>query len=198
MADDKATASSSDFHPTQVKGRSCAGCTMCCKLLKVEALDKPRQIWCKHCQIGSWCKIYDTRPLACRQFYCGYLINAPLGEHWKPTSSKMVLDYEADANRIVVHVDSSRPGAWREEPFYAEIKRWAATAAKNRGQVLVWQGREAIVVLPNSEKNLGPVRHDQYVVSIERDGPAGPEFEVMILDSDDPQMQALKKGDAKG
>jgi hypothetical protein len=46
-----------------VAGRSCAGCTMCCKLLSVEPLNKPRQQWCSHCDIGVGCEIYVTCPL---------------------------------------------------------------------------------------------------------------------------------------
>ena len=32
-----------------IEGRSCDGCTLCCKLLSVEEIDKPQQHWCEHC-----------------------------------------------------------------------------------------------------------------------------------------------------
>ena len=54
-----------------VPGRDCAGCTMCCKLLRVEELDTPPLSWCPHCSVRTGCSIYDDRPTECRQFYCG-------------------------------------------------------------------------------------------------------------------------------
>lgn len=48
--------------PQLVAGRSCAGCTLCCKLLAVEALAKPRAKWCPHCDSKQGCTIYETRP----------------------------------------------------------------------------------------------------------------------------------------
>jgi hypothetical protein len=178
-----------------VAGRSCQGCTLCCKVLAIAALDKPRATWCTHCDVKAGCRIHGQHPSECQTFYCGYLTNAELGEHWKPTRSKMVLAYEElHAPRLSVHVDPGRPNAWREEPYYAQIKRWAAAAAAKRGQVIVWQGRQTIAVLPDREKDLGEVRPDQFIVTSAKPGALGTVLDVFVVDGDDPIAQSLKAG----
>jgi hypothetical protein len=175
-----------------VTGRSCKGCTLCCKVLAIEALAKPRAVWCGHCNVKTGCRIHGAHPEECRDFYCGYLTNGELDERWNPTRSKMVLAYdELDAPRLSVHVDPARPSAWREEPYYTQIRRWAAAAAAKRGQVIVWQGRSTIAVLPDREKELGEVRPDQFIVMSARQGPRGQVLDVIVVDKDDPMARAL-------
>ena len=182
----------SDDEVQLVSNRSCDGCTLCCKLLSITALGKARQKWCEHCDIGTGCRVYSDRPRECKAFYCGYLLNQEIGEHWKPSKSRMVLDYEADANRIVVHVDKDRSDSWRREPYVSEIKRWAIASAQHAGQVVVWQGLDAVVVLPDGEKNIGRVKDDQIIIIAEKMGLAGPVYDVIVMEKDDPRLQQLK------
>jgi len=178
--------------------RSCEGCTMCCKLLSIDALDKPRLQWCVHCDIGAGCKIYGERPVECRTFNCGYLLEANIGDHWKPANSRMVISLLANANRMVVYVDPDRPDAWRKEPYYSDVKSWARSAVRNQGQVVVSEGRDMIAVMPDGETNLGPVRDDQLIITRRKRGPGGVEVEHIIVDQDDPVLEAmrlLKDGD---
>ena len=60
--------------------------------------------------------------------------------------SRMVLTWESHANRMVVNVDGGRPDAWKKPPYYADIKKWALQAVRNRGQLLVWQGKDVLKV----------------------------------------------------
>ena len=76
-----------------------------------------------------------------------------------------------------MHVDPARPNAWRQEPYYSQIKRWAAAVAQ-RAQVIVWQGRSTIAVLPDRDQDLGEVRPDQYIVTSAKQGPRGTTLEV--------------------
>ena len=179
-----------DGLPQIVPGRSCAGCTMCCKLQRIDELSKPRHEWCRHCDIGKGCKIYDDRPQTCRAFYCGYLLNEWLGLHWQPAKSRMMIT--AEGNRLVIHVDPGRLDAWRKEPFYSEIKRWSVAAARNRGQVVLWQGKDLIAILPDREKHLGPVRDGQVIVTTETREPGGTVLDVRIVDADDPVAAKLR------
>lgn len=168
--------------PTPVPGRSCAGCTLCCKIFAIPELPKPRHEWCAHCEIGQGCKIYDARPQTCRDFFCGYLLMPNLPEHWKPKHSRMVLTWESHANRMVVNVDGGRPDAWKKAPYYAEIKKWALQAVQNRGQLLVWQGKDAVAVLPDRDVFLGPLRQGQAVVVLGQPGPGGTGLSVEVRD----------------
>ena len=99
---------------------------------------------------------------------------------------------EGHANRIAIHVDPGRAGAWRQEPYYSEIKNWAVAASENRGQVIVWQGPNAIAILPDREKNLGPVAEDQLIITSEKASALGVELDVMVVDKDDPILEKLK------
>jgi hypothetical protein len=133
-----------------VPGRGCSGCTMCCKLLSVEELSTPPLSWCPHCITKSGCGIYDDRPTECRQFYCEYLLDARLGDYWKPSRCKMVVVLEDYANALVIHTDPSRPHVWRQEPYWSDIRRWARAAARKGRQVIVWEDDRKIVISPES------------------------------------------------
>lgn len=142
-----------DIVPPLAPGRSCEGCTTCCKLLGIAELKKQPQVWCEHCAVGKGCNIYDSRPDDCRTFYCGWVLDQSLGEKWDPRHSKLVVKFEA--NRIVIHVDKDRRDAWRKEPFHTQIRRWAAQAMAMRGDVVVWEGLDGIRVLPDGEQKIG-------------------------------------------
>lgn len=105
----------------------------------------------------------------------------------------MVLDFEPHANRIVVHVDSGRIDAWKREPYYSEIKKWALGASQNQGQVIVWQGLEAVAVLPGREINLGRVRSDQLIITSEKRTLSGTTFDVMLMERNDPRLAGMRQ-----
>jgi hypothetical protein len=169
-------------------GRSCDGCTMCCKIFGIPELAKPRHKWCAQCEIGVGCRIYADRPPSCREFVCGWLIDPAVPEHWKPTRARMVLTTEDDGRRLVIHLDAGRPDAWRKPPYYAEIKHLAREAARGGRQLILWQGPNAIAILPDREKFLGPVAPGQIIVTTERDRPGGGELDVEVMNADDPAL----------
>jgi hypothetical protein len=175
-----------------VAGRSCGGCTMCCKVLGIKELDKPQFKWCPHCAIGEGCTIYERRPGVCRSFYCGYLLDAALGEHWFPARSKMVVTTNAADNTITIFVDSTRLDAWRREPFFTQIRRWAADINARHGQCIVRQGSDTIVVLPHGAKNLGPVPDGHAIVVVRAPGPAGTVWDALAVPPDDPRLAEAK------
>lgn len=86
--------------------RTCGDCTMCCKLLGVRATvfvrqdtltaplepfpAKPKDEWCQYCNIGSGCRVYDTRPHACRTFECMWLQNETFPPMMRPDRSRSV------------------------------------------------------------------------------------------------------------
>jgi hypothetical protein len=169
-----------------VPGRSCQGCTMCCKLMEIDTLAKPRGDWCPHCNQKQGCTIYAQRPEACRIFHCGYLRIPHLDERWKPAKAKFLINYETRHNRIVIHVDPARPDAWRVEPYYSEIRNWARNAARDQGLVVVWTGHHAVAILPDREKDLGHVRDDQLFLRL-APAAASASYDIIVVDADDPR-----------
>jgi hypothetical protein len=122
------------------------------------------------------------------------MTNDKLGEIWNPAKCRIVLAYEeTQIPTLSVHIDPARAGVWRDEPFYSQLKRWAVAAASSRGQVIVRQGRKAIVVLPDGEKDLGEIGPDQFIVTTETVGPSGTTRDAVAVDADDPWFLALKE-----
>jgi hypothetical protein len=170
---------------------------MCCKLLGIQELSKPRLEWCLHCAGHSRCGIYSRRPVSCATFHCGYLTHPALDDSWKPSRSKLIVTFEPEWNRVVIHVDPARPDAWRKEPYYSAIRRWGQNSARDRSQVIVWQGDLTVAVLPDREKVLGAVRPDQMILTSRREGPAGPAIDVFAVEPDHPMaVELLQRGDA--
>lgn len=171
-----------------VAGRTCDGCTMCCKLLSIDVLEKPRAVWCSHCDKKRGCKIYEDRPVACRSFFCGWRRIADLDERWKPSTAKFLINYEAAHKRIAIHVDPDRFGVWRQEPFYSLIKQWARSAEGEGGSVTVWTGRNVTVVSQREDFDLGALREDQFILPVDRKVPGGTERAYIAVEADDPRL----------
>jgi hypothetical protein len=142
--------------------KTCGDCTLCCKVMAIEALAKPLSSWCPHCKPGRGCQIYADRPAECRTFSCLWLVNDQLGKHWKPNKSKLVLTTSEDG--IEVRCDPGFPDAWRKEPFRSEIHQWAVSGATQDMTVVVIVGQKMILVAPDREFDLGVVRPDERIV----------------------------------
>ena len=95
---------------------------MCCKVMAVEALDKPVGVMCKHA-CGK-CSIYETRPDSCRTYNCLWLVDERVPEEFKPSKTKVVLNAKDGA--IQVSVDRAfniTPNNIERTPLGAWLKR---------------------------------------------------------------------------
>jgi hypothetical protein len=144
--------------------RTCGTCTLCCKLVAVDALGKGPAEWCVHCKPGTGCRIYETRPEECRTFNCVWLMDTRLGPEWKPDRSKLVLITARDGNGIEVRCDPGSPTAWRRAPYYAQVMQWAREAAISQGIVVVYVGKRGTLITPDAEFPLGDVEADDQIV----------------------------------
>lgn len=166
------------FMTAPAPGRECGTCTLCCKVYDVPALEKPAGSWCSHCRPGRGCGIHETRPDHCRAFHCLWMTQTWLGPEWKPERSKLVLTVDPATRHLLVQVDPGAAGAWRRDPFYGQLKRWAAEGARERRQVIVFVNKSATVVLPDRDVALGVLGPGDRIVVRERQTPAGTTFEV--------------------
>lgn len=171
-----------------VPGRDCADCTLCCTILGVPALSKPPGLACHHVKTHVGCQIYDRRPAECAAFHCGYLSEPNLAAHWRPKHSRIVLQIKERGRRIEAHIDPAKPEAWREEPYYSELKAWARLSAPLRRQVIVCIGLdEVIAILPDRDKRIGAVGPDERLICIQHDAPNGVIYDVITVNEDDPR-----------
>lgn len=162
--------------------RGCEDCTLCCKVLGVEELDKPAGRWCRHCDVGKGCTIYEQRPQECRDFRCLFLAVETFPEEWRPNRAHFVLTTDADARRVLLRVDPDRPNAWRFEPYYSYLKRWSAKRlAEDLEPVVVHDLRSITVILPDRDVPLGRPHDDQDLQIEKRMGPAGIRYEARIV-----------------
>jgi len=164
-----------------IAGRSCAGCTLCCKVLPVRELAKPAGTWCQQCEPGAGCRIYAERPLGCRDFFCGWLLNGEVAAHWRPRESRMVLHFQATLNRTVVHVDPSRPDAWRKPPYHAELQVVATKMAERGGYLLVACNEDHTILLARQEFKVGRMLPSEKVAITRRRTSAGVVYDVRII-----------------
>ena len=151
-------------HFTSKTGRSCDGCSMCCYVLAIDALEKPMGTWCTNCSNKNSCDIYPDHPQECKDYQCGYLTLANVfSEIWNPTKSKMVISLGLNGHRIRVDVHPSYPTRWKEEPYYSDLRRIAQNLNPKTTQLIVRVGRKTTVMLPNEDAYLGEVAKDEEV-----------------------------------
>jgi hypothetical protein len=173
-----------------IPGRSCKNCTLCCKVMRIYELNKPPGLWCSHCKPGIMCTIYENRPDSCRIFYCQYLTNGKLNEKWRPSRSRIVISRATlDVRQITAHVDPQRPDAWKQAPYYSQLKDWArwAIAKSNDVIVLVGVGARQYVVFPDRDVDLGVIAEGDTIVTSQRMTPAGIQWEVKVSRKEAPQ-----------
>lgn len=159
--------------PIIVQGRNCDGCAMCCKIPEIKALSKPKGAWCTHCSTRQKCDSYLERPEACRNFHCGYLLQADIGEEWRPLTSRMMITYTEDGQHLFVQVDPTRPDAWRRAPYLQQLKSWARINNPRGQQIIVSVGNRYIVIYPDREEDLGTVGEDETVTFTVDQTPSG-------------------------
>lgn len=123
--------------PNVVAGRSCGTCTLCCRLPDIDLLDKPANVWCRHCVAEKGCSIYADRPSVCRDFLCLWMTDAGLAEAWEPSRSHMMVYRQGP--QVTVLVDPDHPDIWRREPYHAQLRAWAEEAELAGGYVIVFR-----------------------------------------------------------
>jgi hypothetical protein len=138
--------------------RQCGDCSLCCKVLGIPELGKPKDVWCPNFAPGAGCRIYQDRPPSCRNFTCRWLVDPDMGPEWKPNICKMVLD--AKPRTLVVHVDPAANRPWHTEPYFSTLRRLAAQGLARGAMLLVVERRRTIVILADREVDMGLIGPD--------------------------------------
>lgn len=79
----------------KVPGRSCGGCTACCKTHGIAEFAKGNGEWCKKCTVNVGCSIHNQIgfPLECAEYKCFWLAGKG-DEGDRPDKLKIVMDGE--------------------------------------------------------------------------------------------------------
>lgn len=92
--------------PVRPCGDEHGRCNACCKIPAIPELDKPAGEWCRHCDRGRGCAIYDARPDGCRAFQCLWTVMPELAEDLRPDRSKVMWTMPTGDEPIVVAITS--------------------------------------------------------------------------------------------
>jgi hypothetical protein len=136
--------------------KSCGTCGMCCKLMAIPTLGKPRHSWCPKYVQRQGCGIYADRPSECAAFECLYLTADGLDDAWRPDRAKFMIWTGREERRLIVEVDPANPAAWKREPYYSQIKAWSDRNHPQPLEVMVRIGTNVRVVFPEADIDLGP------------------------------------------
>lgn len=167
---------------TPAPGRTCGACTLCCKVYDVPDVQSLAGQWCRHARPGKGCGIHEARPGHCRAFHCLWMTESWLGPEWKPDRAKMVLSLDPVTRFLNVQVDPGQANAWRREPYYGQLRKWAAASLPLQRYVLVHLNKTTTVVLPDRDVPLGTFSPGDRLVARERMSPAGLTADVEKID----------------
>lgn len=136
-----------------VVGRSCGSCSLCCKVFKVDWLDRPKPAgkWCHHCQPGKGCAIWQNVPAKCADFYCRWRMDPQLGDEWRPDRAGFLISKASPYLPHEINVDPGKPDAWRKEPYYSALKIAARSAVAEKMALIVLVGARHWIMLPDGD-----------------------------------------------
>lgn len=167
------------FVNTAAPGRDCGTCTLCCKVYEVPSLNKPMNKWCQHCTPGRGCGIHETRPDHCRSFFCLWMTEGWLGPEWKPETAKFVMTIDPVSRYMLIQVDPGQPKAWRQEPYYSQLRRFAQAMLPSEQLVIVFNGKSGTVVTASGDIELGVMGPNDRIKLEMRITPNGPVYDIL-------------------
>jgi hypothetical protein len=125
--------------------------------MQIDELNKPMGTWCPNCAVGSGCRIYASRPADCREFVCQWLITPDLPDAMRPDKVKVVLAMQDPGPGLMAHCDVANPMAWRKEPIYSLLKRYATQGWGTPMKALARAGDRLWLITPREDVDLGEV-----------------------------------------
>lgn len=99
----------------------CGRCSLCCRLLGIDALEKMPNVWCKFCKPGrGGCQIHNQPefPEECADYVCLWLQShhegAPFADDLRPDRCQVVIDKRLGENIHNVRCNIGYPHAWKD------------------------------------------------------------------------------------
>jgi hypothetical protein len=137
--------------------RACGSCSLCCKVMGIDELDKPPGAWCPKFKAGAGCTIHGAHPASCRAFQCMWLISPAMPEEVRPDRCRVVLTLEHGGANIIAHADPADPQAWRRQPIHGQLRRWAADYWFKGRTVWAMVNEHAWLIAPDRDIDLGEI-----------------------------------------
>jgi hypothetical protein len=163
--------------------RVCGACSLCCTLLRVDALAKLGGTPCRHQLVGNpegGCGIHTRRPEICRGYRCLWL-SGSLEESDRPDRLGAVLSLTTEAETPTLFVHEARRGAFDASPRLQQIAnvwRESMPVRVANSESVMDPDRPQRVLLPGGEEHI--VVADR--VSVRRPGRPDEERRLPLLD----------------
>ena len=136
--------------------RVCGEYSLCCTVLRVDALRKLGGIDCLHQDIdGPGCSIHAKRPRICRAYRCAWL-KGSFGEADRPDRIGAVLDFVSSGATVQLEIHESEPGSFDRQPRLQEIAEGARASMPVRirdSRDVLDADRPFLLLLPNGENH---------------------------------------------
>lgn len=125
--------------------RECGTCSMCCKLPLIHepSIAKPAHKWCRHCDVGKGCGIYEVRPKVCQDFACIWLLREEMPDDMRPDKCGAMFTTPLNDDAIHCTVDLNRRQVYRS----GRVKEWLDKFAKRLVVKVIGEQ------LPNSDES---------------------------------------------
>lgn len=154
--------------------RQCGDCQLCCKLVPVNALNKPASTKCQYQRHGKGCTVYRTRrmPAECGLWVCRWLVNDDAADLGRPDRTHYVIDVMPDfviaqdegqepirIGAIQVWVDADYPDAHRDPA----LRAWLDRRGRDDGLVAIirYNDKAGFTLVPPSLTGNGQWREIQ-------------------------------------
>jgi hypothetical protein len=115
---------------------ACGTCSLCCKLLGIEEIEKSPGVWCRYCTPGTGCTIHEqnTYPTDCRAYVCLWRQKKDEGhslpDDLRPDRCKVIIDAAKHERIHYVRCEPAFAGAWRNPKIIgilAQLERHGST-----------------------------------------------------------------------
>jgi hypothetical protein len=135
--------------------RACGSCSLCCKVLRVDELQKPMGQWYAHFKAGVGCSIHGSHPQSCRHFQCLWILSPTMPDAVRPDRCKVVMTIDDGGARIIARADPADPSAWRREPIHGQLRRWAADSWFKGRTIWAMVGTRMWLITPDRDIDIG-------------------------------------------
>jgi hypothetical protein len=135
--------------------KSCGSCSLCCKVLRVDELQKPMGVWCSHFRSGTGCGIHGSHPPSCNNYQCLWILSPTMPDSVRPDRCKVVMSIDDGDRRIIARADPGHPDAWRQQPVYGQLKAWATAYWFKGRSIYAMVGKRMWLITPKEDVDLG-------------------------------------------
>jgi hypothetical protein len=121
---------------------------LCCRFPSVPELDKPVNVWCKHCTVGTGCSIYPDRPESCQKYECMWFTNENWPEELRPDRCRVMFEYLNGTDVIAALSTRGNDLAWQKFLVHRQILRFTK---EGYGVVIRAEGGKRHLIIPKGK-----------------------------------------------